>query len=377
MTAQGFLRAPANATRVGVLKYRRPDGKVVRELRHPDEVFKDESMASLAGVPVTDDHPEALLLSPENAHEYMCGYTSDTVEHDGKFVKTAATITDADLIEKVKGGKVELSCGYECEHDETPGVFNGEHYDVIQRNIRYNHLAVVDRGRAGPEARLRLDADDAILEETTEETNMVKIKIGDQEFEVPEAVAAHIQSMADKEKAMADEMAEKLKAAEAKAPEMEKQMADMKAEAEKAEAKMDALKEELEKAKDAPAVKMDAAEVMKATKERLRVFGVAAQILPKEKLSKLDDMSDLDIKKEVIAAHSPKADLNGKSEVYVAARFDSIAETLDGSLAALSKIGQKLSETRPAEVKNDADEARNKARERALKQWQEPLSANK
>jgi len=37
----------------------------------------------------------------------------------------------------------------------------GEHYDAVQSHIRYNHLAVVERGRAG-NARLRLDAADAV-----------------------------------------------------------------------------------------------------------------------------------------------------------------------------------------------------------------------
>jgi len=379
ITPQGFLRAPAKATRVGVLKYKKPDGSIVRELRHPEEVFSKDSLATLAGVPVTDDHPEAMLLNPENAHEYMCGYTSDIVEQDGDFVKTSATITDADLIEKVKGGKVELSCGYECEHDESPGVWNGQPYDVIQRKIQYNHLAVVDRGRAGPEARLRLDADDAILDEQPEDnTMMVKIKIGDMEFEVPEAVANELKAMADKNAGMAAEM-DKMKADMAKAPEMEKQVADMKAEAEKAEAKMDSLKAELEKAKAAPAptVKLDADEVKKATKERIKLIAVAAQRLPAEKLQKLDDMSDLEIKKEVILADSPKAELEGKSEIYLAARFDSIAETMDNVSGILAITGKTISENRDSGVKNDSEEARKRSREKSQNLWQEPLSVNK
>lgn len=319
-----------------------------------------------------------MLVTPENAHEYMCGYTSENVEKDGDFVAITATITDADLIEKTKSGKVELSCGYECEHEESPGVWNGLPYDVIQRNIRYNHLAVVDRGRAGPEARLRLDADDAILDEQTEEKNMmVKIKIGDQEFEVPEAVAAHLKMMAEKEASMSAEM-DAMKADKAKVHDMEKQMAEMKAEAERAQAKMDSLKADLEKAKAAPAtMKLDAEEVKKATKERIKLIAVACQILPKEKVAKLDDMSDLDIKKEVILADSPKAELEGKSEVYVSARFDSIAEGMDSVSSVIAAAGKNLSKTRHSEVKNDAEEARKKARERAEKLWQEPLSANK
>ena len=43
------------------------------------------------------------------------------------------------------------------EPDETPGEWNGQPYDVIQRNIRINHLALVANARAGDSARLNLD----------------------------------------------------------------------------------------------------------------------------------------------------------------------------------------------------------------------------
>ena len=42
-------------------------------------------------------------------------------------------------------------------------VYNGEPFDFRQTNIRYNHLAIVDEARAGPEARIVLDGEDAVL----------------------------------------------------------------------------------------------------------------------------------------------------------------------------------------------------------------------
>ena len=60
----------------------------------------------------------------------------------------------------------------------------GMGYDFIQRNIRANHVAIVDRARAGDSARIRLDSADAVLVE--EEGNTVKIKLdGAVEFDVP------------------------------------------------------------------------------------------------------------------------------------------------------------------------------------------------
>ena len=50
----------------------------------------------------------------------------------------------------------ELSCGYNLRLDETPGVWEGQPYDAIQRDIEINHLALVDKARAGEQARLNL-----------------------------------------------------------------------------------------------------------------------------------------------------------------------------------------------------------------------------
>lgn len=44
--------------------------------------------------------------------------------------------------------------------DETPGVWNGQPYDAIQRNIQINHLALVEKARAGEQARLNIDGEE-------------------------------------------------------------------------------------------------------------------------------------------------------------------------------------------------------------------------
>jgi hypothetical protein len=51
----------------------------------------------------------------------------------------------------IGAGKRELSAGYRCLYEVTAGVWNGLHYDAIQRNIRGNHLALVTEGRMGPD----------------------------------------------------------------------------------------------------------------------------------------------------------------------------------------------------------------------------------
>lgn len=156
--SNGWLRIDGRITRTGVFTYRLPDGKLRRELRLPEEVFKADTMQSFALVPVTDEHPPA-FLDATNTKEYARGSVAGTLRQDGQFVAGEMLVTDADLIAKLEGGKArEISCGYTCDLEESPGELNGERYDAIQRNIRGNHVAIVERGRAGPEARVRMDA---------------------------------------------------------------------------------------------------------------------------------------------------------------------------------------------------------------------------
>jgi hypothetical protein len=61
-------------------------------------------------------------------------------------------------------GKKELSAGYHADHDFIPGTFNGQDYDAIQKNIIFNHVALVDRGRMGSNVAV-LDEQDILLTE--------------------------------------------------------------------------------------------------------------------------------------------------------------------------------------------------------------------
>lgn len=159
----GYLRADAVLTRVGVFEYRRADGTIRRELRLPEEVFSQDSLASFSMMPVTDEHPP-VALDAENTHEFQVGVVGENPRADGDHVISTVMVTDAKVVAAVeKGAKRELSCGYNCKLDETPGEWNGQRYDAIQRQIRGNHVALVTKGRAGPEACLRMDSEAAIM----------------------------------------------------------------------------------------------------------------------------------------------------------------------------------------------------------------------
>lgn len=160
-TPQGGLRVDATPTRVGVFTYRTSDG-VRRELRPPEEVFAARSLATLFGAPVTALHPDEGEVNPANYSRLARGHVAEAARpsSDGMHVETSLFVQDAALVSAVQSGEYkELSCGYMADLDDTPGVWNGEPYDCVQRNIVYNHVAAGPPGwgRQGGTVAMRLD----------------------------------------------------------------------------------------------------------------------------------------------------------------------------------------------------------------------------
>lgn len=165
-TPQGGVRIPAYPTRAGVLKYRNADGSERLELRHPDDVFDPKSLRTLRGAPITDLHP-AEMVTPANFKSLSVGHVSDEITREGYLAGAFLIVQDATEIELIDNGdRKECSCGYTCDIDPTPGVFDGQPYDVRQINIEYNHVGIGPEGwgRAGSSVALRLDAGDAMSE---------------------------------------------------------------------------------------------------------------------------------------------------------------------------------------------------------------------
>lgn len=161
-TPQGFYRFDARLTRTGILEYVLPSGKISRELRRPEEVFKADSLASLDGVPLTVWHV-VRKATPENVKGVRVGGVR-SVRADGNFVAGSVQIDDAKTIAAIENGELEeISSGYECVEDHTPGIYQGKPYDLEQKQITYNHAALLPKGsgRAGSAVALRLDAADA------------------------------------------------------------------------------------------------------------------------------------------------------------------------------------------------------------------------
>ena len=131
-----------------------------------------------------------------------------------------------------------MSLGYKVDLEEVPGVWQGQAYDAVQRNIVINHLAIVRSGRAG-NARLNLDRLDAVSFTPEKEINMDPKDMGTirldngltyqaspevvVEFEKLRSERADHQSKLDTQKAEMDKVAaerDTLKAEVAKIPQL-------------------------------------------------------------------------------------------------------------------------------------------------------------
>jgi hypothetical protein len=322
----GFLRAPAFLSREGIFRYV-VDGKQRLELRPPEEVFHKDALDSFELVPLVDNHPREGAVDDKNAVAVTVGAVGK-VRQDGNKVAGELLVYDGRTVEKMFEGKRELSCGYTCDTDETPGVWKGQRYDAVQRNIRANHVALVDVGRAGPEVKVRLDAPEAgvLVFSSEQRDTMTKFRIDGVEVELSELAAQLI----TKERTASAGLLDQVKG----------ERDAMKAQADKASARADAAEAQITalKAEVAKATAPDA--IASAVKARVSLESEARTVLGAD--FKADGISDVEIRKQVVMAADPKAVLEGKSPEYVQARYDAaieyVARTNPATLEAARKI---------------------------------------
>lgn len=366
-TTEGFLKGRAIVTCCGVFTYKRADGTLQRELRLPEEVFASATLESLKLKPVTLNHPTE-LVTPENADMLQVGSLGDNPSStnqeynwegkatdwkkltDGLNVAVDMIITKKDAIDAVINGKQGLSMGYTCDIEmaEPGSTWCGVEYDYIQRNIKYNHCAIVDAGRAGDNAKieLRVDSADAVLEDklVTKDggTKMLKkINLDGIDYEAEESV---IKALNTEKKRADDAVAELSKFKEDSA----KELSVMTAERDTQKERADKAEEDLAKAK---AEALDSTKLDEAVNARIELYKNAEKAGVEVK----NDMKDADIKKAVIAKVFPKANLDGKDSAYIDARYDATVEML--AERADSNSRQVLADT-PNNHADSVDDAR-------------------
>lgn len=313
-TSEGYLRGRAVVTNIGVFPYLNEDGTTRYELRHPDDVFDPESLASLDGKPLTNDHPTS-AVDTTSVQDLGVG-TVHTPTHDAYHVTTGIVIQRQDGVAAVDGGKVSLSCGYNCDLVPERGNFHGTQYTHRQKKIRYNHVALVSEGRAGDAAKLRMDGampvQDSTNQTPTKGEHMAKVRLDSgAEFDVPEAIASHIDALnADRKK---------LLKSEDECNDAKKRIKDLEGEMDAKKGELDSLKSQVEswEAKYAASGKDSAERIQAAVDSRVSLLAKAVEVGAKVDGAK----SDRDIQCAIIALETADS-MDGQPDAYVAARAD-------------------------------------------------------
>lgn len=360
-TSNGFLRTTGRLTRCGILTYQTPDGPR-RELRPPDEVFSRESLDSLASVLITDLHPGD-MVNAGNAKGVQVGFVGEVIKHDSQYINGSLTFTDQTVISKIDAGeRKELSPGYKCRMDFTPGVYRGRKYDAVQRDIRYNHIAILPEGAGRSGSEVRIDGEQCAWPEEDEgqnkqETTSMKLRIDGLEYDADSDVAAQ--------------------ALTRYTAKCDSDMAESKTKNETLQAKLDAGTKALEELKAKFDAATDPAELEKRIAARVALVTKATKILGDE--AKFDGKSDKDIKLECLAKTNEGVDFTSKTDDYLDAYFDIAADKTDSTTKSGVGGGRKVPEVKKdaddkVEDKYDADAARERMILRNTTAWQQPLT---
>lgn len=146
-------------TKAGVFPYL---GKQISPSLEPDKIYQvyrpEEEIKKAAStfklVPLVDDHtmlgPDFTPAEQKGVH----GVLGEDIQERNGTLFADVKIFSEQLKREIQDGKKELSLGYFCKYDLTPGQYNGMHYDAVQRDLKGNHIALVDNGRMGHDVRV-------------------------------------------------------------------------------------------------------------------------------------------------------------------------------------------------------------------------------
>ena len=308
VTDNGYLKVPGKVARIGVQRYLakelgltdRAPNSIVSVYRPPEAVFDQASLASYDNADITNNHPSD-MVDAASYKEVAAGHAISAGRQDGEFVIVDLLIKDKDLIDAIQNtDKVELSVGYTAEYTKDSGITpDGEIYEFIQRDIRVNHIALVDHARAGRQARLFDET-----KEPREAVNMKRITLdnGVVVDVADDAAAVTIQSAFDGLRA-------RLKDAEEKA--------------EKAEAKSDKKDEEIEEERK----KSNDAAISARVASALSTLAVARKIAGSD--FTCDSVDAPTIQRAALTKVRSTVDWAAKSDAYVQAAWDMESEKDD------------------------------------------------
>lgn len=315
ITAEGYLKATAALTRVGLQDYRLSDitgnandRKVVKVLRPAATVFADETIESAKLKPITMYHPSTMVDS-ENHHNLSVGTIGENVHKlDKDRLGASIIITNKAIIDDIMNGKVsEVSMGYSADLKKESGVFNDEHYDyVFDGAMNINHCAIVPKGRCGETVSILDKKEDTIM--TKDEIK--ELLLNDMDFkEVLKSLLNDLQQPKETQNEKVEEQVEES---------IQESVDEVEEPAEpNMESSADATVEEAGDVPDRPSdesvaeveeqvITVEAKDSLEEqVKVRVKIIGKASSILKDEAI---DDLSNREILEKIFIDHKDKSD---------------------------------------------------------------------
>lgn len=389
-TEEGYLVDHPVVTRCGIFEYSDPKAEdgIRRELRLPEEVFSEKSLASYEGKPIIITH-DAGEIDKNNVHDEQIGTILSKGYQDGNKVRCKIVIHNTDALKEC--GLRELSLGYGLNLDETPGTYHGQEYDAIQRDIEVNHLALVGEARAGDRARLNIDHKDTVTKKYLKGGPMMSTKKGtkmeqgkkryDNDLTPEELEQAIAMFKAQRDGAVSDEEDVKMDAEDIingvrerkDRRDSEEEQMDAEEVIAEQEGDIEALLsviDELQAANDMSAVDEDDTNsdeedpncdeddtsensdesdpednadeadeednpvnmdsVDRIVDKRLRDYLDVCRVADRLNLDGVENMSLVNARKKIISAVNPKLRLDGKSDAYIQAAYDIAKQNIAG-----------------------------------------------
>lgn len=299
-TDEGFLRVPGRVARTGIQEYLARElgldgdaNRIIRVYRPEAEVFADTSLRTYDAADVTNNHPKELVTA-KTFKDVSVGLVRGSGRRDGEFVVCDLIVKDQKTISDIESGKCELSAGYTAIYEPSPGkTEDGQEYDFVQRDIRINHVAVVDRARAGANAR--------VFDHNPEKTMPTKVTLDSgRSVEVQDEATAALLSDAFER--------------------LTKKATDAEAQAERAQAIADGANEKLQAALLASSDEAIAERVTAISETHASARKVAGDAFT------CDSLDVTEIKRAALAVARPKTAWADKSAAYIEAAFDAEME---------------------------------------------------
>lgn len=355
-TAEGYLVATARVARTGVQQYLASElgdvaaaagfkpNDVVRVLRSDKEVFDEASLRTITRLPVTIDHPKEHVTA-DNWSKLSVGEVGDAYATEPEWIVVNPMIKDAAATKAAKTTHKQISMGYTADIVEYGDKAIA---DFEQKDIRYNHLALVARARAGDMARIA-DSWGVCPVEDYDPGNSPITRKGASEMETKTIVLGD----AAVQVAVSD-----LAAVEAYKVAMTKKLADAEAAKKAAEDKKDEeigeLKAKLKKAEDAAVIDVDALVAARSA--------LVAQVKAVDAAIEVAGKSDAELRKMAVKSKLGDAAIADASDAEISGMFKVLAAgagksnpVADAISTGVKTVGDQATAMQDAWQKANAD----------------------